>query len=73
MSLKIDIIIILTLANLFCSFADEVARPMTKFNAQVSQGAALVDFPIALPTGAGGFKPDLNFLIIQMEQMGYWA
>lgn len=61
MSLKIDIIIILTLANLFCSFADEVARPMTKFNAQVSQGAALVDFPIALPTGAGGFKPDLKF------------
>ena len=61
MSLRVRIAVLLAFVSCLCVSADEIARPMTNYNVRVSQGAALVDLPIATPSGAGGFKPDLRF------------
>ena len=61
MSLRVRIAVLLAFVSCLFVSADEIARPMTNYNVRVSQGAALVDLPIATPCGAGGFKPDLRF------------
>jgi RHS repeat-associated protein len=61
MSLRVSIAGLLAFVSCLFVSADEIARPMTNYNVRVSQGAALVDLPIATPSGAGGFKPDLRF------------
>ncbi|MEE1176931.1 MAG: SpvB/TcaC N-terminal domain-containing protein, partial [Paludibacteraceae bacterium] len=61
MSLRVRIAVLLAFVSCLFVSADEIARPMTNYNVRVSQGAALVDLPIATPSGAGGFKPDLRF------------
>ncbi len=61
MSLRISIAVLLAFVSCLHVSADEIARPMPNYNVRVTQGAALVDLPIATPSGAGGFKPDLRF------------
>ena len=61
MFLRFALVILLTLIGSLRILADDVARPRTNINIRVSQGAALADLPIATPSGAGGFKPDLRF------------
>ncbi|MDO4524441.1 MAG: FG-GAP-like repeat-containing protein [Bacteroidales bacterium] len=61
MSLRVRIAVLLAFVSCLFVSADEIARPMTNYNVRVSQGAALVDLPIATPSGAGGLKPDLRF------------
>ena len=61
MSLRVVLVALFTSTICLRVIADDVARPRTNINTHVSQGAALVDLPIATPPGVGGFKPDLRF------------
>ena len=61
MSLRVVLVVLFTSTICLRVIADDVARPRTNINTHVSQGAALVDLPIATPPGVGGFKPDLRF------------